>query len=594
MKMFDIKNMVHEYFRRDEEGNVTGITTAVDKVSLQVAPGDFIAILGHNGSGKSTLAKHLNAILYPSEGTVLVDGMDTKEEDKLMKIRQTTGMVFQNPDNQIIAQVVEEDVGFGPENLGVPTEEIWQRMEESLKAVGMYEYRKKSPNRLSGGQKQRVSIAGVLAMHPKCIVLDEPTAMLDPGGRREVIRAARALNDVEGITVMLITHYMEEVIHADHVYVMDHGKVVMEGTPKEVFSRVEELQKLRLSVPQSTLLADRLKKAGLPLPDGILSRKELVEELKKLPMNRSGKAGRPGKANSPEKPLSPEGETDQKHAIIIDHLSHEYESGTAMAVKALSDVSLTIPKGQFVGLIGHTGSGKSSLIQHLNGLLKPTEGTVYIDGEDIFDKDYDLKKLRSRVGLVFQYPEHQLFEVDVFTDVCFGPKNLGLDQKEVELRAYEALKKVGFDDDSFYVSPFDLSGGQKRRVAIAGVLAMKPDVMILDEPTAGLDPKGRDEILDLIKQMQKETGMTVILVSHSMEDVANYVDRIVVMNKGSVMLDGSPGEIFTHVSELEEAGLAVPEVTYIVRDLNKEGFGLPEGVTTIKEAADAILALTGG
>ncbi len=280
--MINIRKAVYEYFRRDDEGNVTGITTAVDHVDLSVKHGDFIAILGHNGSGKSTLAKHLNAILYPTEGTVVVDGMDTKDEDKLMQIRQTTGMVFQNPDNQIIAQVVEEDVGFGPENLGVPTQQIWERVEESLKAVHMYEYRKQSPNKLSGGQKQRVSIAGVLAMHPKCIVLDEPTAMLDPSGRREVIRAARALNDVEKITVILITHYMEEVVDADMVYVMDHGQIKMQGTPREIFSRVDELLSLRLSVPQVTLLAHRLKKAGLPLPDGILHRDELVRELLKI------------------------------------------------------------------------------------------------------------------------------------------------------------------------------------------------------------------------------------------------------------------------------------------------------------------------
>ncbi|MBR6315650.1 MAG: energy-coupling factor transporter ATPase [Lachnospiraceae bacterium] len=280
--MINIRKAVYEYFRRDDEGNVTGITTAVDHVDLSVKHGDFIAILGHNGSGKSTLAKHLNAILYPTEGTVVVDGMDTKDEEKLMQIRQTTGMVFQNPDNQIIAQVVEEDVGFGPENLGVPTQQIWERVEESLKAVHMYEYRKQSPNKLSGGQKQRVSIAGVLAMHPKCIVLDEPTAMLDPSGRREVIRAARALNDVEKITVILITHYMEEVVDADMVYVMDHGQIKMQGTPREIFSRVDELLSLRLSVPQVTLLAHRLKKAGLPLPDGILHRDELVRELLKI------------------------------------------------------------------------------------------------------------------------------------------------------------------------------------------------------------------------------------------------------------------------------------------------------------------------
>ncbi len=279
MSIIKTKNLTFEYIRRDEEGNVEGITTAIDDVSLDIQQGDFIAILGHNGSGKSTLAKHMNAILYPTEGTVWVDGKDTSDEKNLWEIRQKAGMVFQNPDNQIIGQVVEEDVGFGPENLGVPTKEIWERVEESLKAVGMYEFRKYSPNKLSGGQKQRVSIAGVIAMHPKCIVLDEPTAMLDPNGRKEVIRAVRALNDVENITVILITHYMEEIIHANKVFVMDKGKIAMKGTPREIFSQVEKLKQLRLDVPQVTLLAYELKKSGVPLPDGILTKEELIKAL---------------------------------------------------------------------------------------------------------------------------------------------------------------------------------------------------------------------------------------------------------------------------------------------------------------------------
>lgn len=279
MGIIRTKDLVYEYVRRDEEGNVEGFTTAVDKVNLDVQPGEFIAILGHNGSGKSTLAKHINAILNPTEGTVWVDGMDTSKEEHVWDIRQRAGMVFQNPDNQIIGQVVEEDVGFGPENMGIPTGEIWERVEESLKAVGMYEYRKHSPNKLSGGQKQRVSIAGVLAMHPRCIVLDEPTAMLDPKGRREVVRAVRALNQVEGITVVLITHYMEETIHADRVFVMDSGKIAMEGTPREIFSQVERLQELRLDVPQVTLLAHELQKKGVRLPDGILTVEELADAL---------------------------------------------------------------------------------------------------------------------------------------------------------------------------------------------------------------------------------------------------------------------------------------------------------------------------
>ncbi len=279
MGIVEAKKLIFEYIRRDEEGNVEGITRAVDEVDLDVKQGDFVAVLGHNGSGKSTLAKHLNAILYPTEGTVWVDGKDTSEEEYLWEIRQTAGMVFQNPDNQIIGQVVEEDVGFGPENMGVPTKEIWERVEESLKAVGMYQYRKHSPNKLSGGQKQRVSIAGVIAMHPKCIILDEPTAMLDPNGRKEVIRAVRALNQVEGITVILITHYMEEIIHADKAIVMDKGHVAMQGSPREIFTQVERLKELRLDVPQVTLLAYELKKSGLPLPDGILTYEELIEAL---------------------------------------------------------------------------------------------------------------------------------------------------------------------------------------------------------------------------------------------------------------------------------------------------------------------------
>ncbi len=274
--------------------------------------------------------------------------------------------------------------------------------------------------------------------------------------------------------------------------------------------------------------------------------------------------------------------------IILDKVSQIYGEDTAMAVKALDNISLVIPDGQFIGLIGHTGSGKSTLVQHLNGLMKATSGNIYFNGEDIDSDGFDKKMLRSKVGLVFQYPEHQLFETDVFADVCFGPRNLGLTKKEVELRAYEALKLVGLEDEYFYQSPFDLSGGQKRRVAIAGVLAMKPEVLILDEPTAGLDPKGRDEILDQISKLKRETGITVLLVSHSMDDVAKYVDRIIVMNKGRVMYDDAPREVFKHYQELEEIGLAAPQVTYIMKDLRDHGYDVSDEITTIEEAKDEI------
>lgn len=276
-------------------------------------------------------------------------------------------------------------------------------------------------------------------------------------------------------------------------------------------------------------------------------------------------------------------------SIILDHVSYIYEAGTAMEFVALKDINLVINQGEFIGLIGHTGSGKSTLVQHLNGLLVPTSGSIFYDGADIHDSTYNKKELRSKVGLVFQYPEHQLFEIDVFSDVCFGPKNLGLDRKEVELRAYLALKQVGLEDEYFYQSPFDLSGGQKRRVAIAGVLAMKPQVLVLDEPTAGLDPKGRDEILDQIAKLRKETGMTVILVSHSMEDVAKYVSRIIVMNRGQIMFDDVPREVFSHYRELEEIGLAAPQVTYIMQALKKSGLNVDTNITTIQEAKTEIL-----
>ena len=284
MGIVKTKDLTFEYIRRDEEGNVEGITTAVDHVNIDLQAGQFIAVLGHNGSGKSTLAKHFNALVSPTEGTVGVDGMDTKEDDKILDIRQTAGMVFQNPDNQIICTLVEEEVGFGPENIGVPTDEIWQRVADSLQAVGMYSFRKASPNKLSGGQKQRVAIAGIVAMKPKCIILDEPTAMLDPSGRKEVISVLHELNEKENVTIILITHYMEEVIDADRVFVMDAGKIMMEGTPRQIFSNVEHLKELRLDVPQVTELAYELKKAGVPLPDGILTKEEFTLALKRLVM----------------------------------------------------------------------------------------------------------------------------------------------------------------------------------------------------------------------------------------------------------------------------------------------------------------------
>ena len=596
------------YQHFDENGKVDFAQTALDGVDLEVEPGQFIAILGHNGSGKSTLARQLNALLLPTEGTLYVDGYDTRDESSLWDIRQSAGMVFQNPDNQIIASVVEEDVGFGPENMGIPTEDIWVRVEKALRSVGMWKMRSSSPNRLSGGQKQRVAIAGVIAMKPKCIVLDEPTAMLDPGGRAEVIRTVHELNRTEGVTVILITHYMEEVVNADRVIVMDQGKVVLTGTPGEIFSQTELLRQHRLDVPQVTLLAYELKKAGLDIRDGILTVEELTKELDGL----IGKQKRP-ESKSQQHTETPEDisaaghktpgqetdsrneeqETDGRHQICVEHLNYIYDPGTSYERKALDDISFTVGKGEFIGLIGHTGSGKSTLIQHLNGLNKASSGRILIDGGDIYSDGYSMKELRFKVGLVFQYPEHQLFESDVLKDICFGPKNQGLSDEEALARARAAMRSVGLDESFEKKSPFDLSGGQKRRAAIAGILAMDPEVLVLDEPTAGLDPKGRDEILNLLKDLHEERNITIILVSHSMEDVANYVSRIIVMDEGRILYDDIPRNVFIHVKELESVGLAAPRVTYVMDALRKDGWDVDTSVTTITQAQSEILRVLG-
>ena len=591
MEIITTDKLVYEYIRHDENGERIGEKRAIDEVSLKLEKGQFIAILGHNGSGKSTMAKQLNALLSPTEGTVLVCGMNTRDEEQLWNIRKAAGMVFQNPDNQIVATVVEDDVAFGPENLGVEPKEIAKRVEDNLRAVGMYEYRKDSPNKLSGGQKQRVAVAGIMSMKPECIIMDEPTAMLDPNGRKEVLDTVHRLNREEGITVILITHYMAEVTEADAVIVMDHGRVAMQGTPKEIFSRVDELTELGLDAPQATILAHELQKAGIPLPDGVLTSDELIEAYRALP--ESYKVNSPYESQQTESSHSAtELMADEAPLLELKNVSYVYAPGTAYEKQAVRDVSLQIREGEFVCLIGHTGSGKSTLIQLLNGLEQPTSGTILFKGEDINAKRYDRRALRSKVGLVFQYPEHQLFETTILKDVCFGPKNQGLNEEEQLVRAREALNLVHVDEELWNDSPQELSGGQKRRVAIAGVLAMHPEVLILDEPTAGLDPRGRDEILSEISRIHKEAGITVVLVSHSMEDVACYANWVHVMDRGSLLYAGKPENVYCHTEELEAVGLAAPQVTYIMRGIFTPGKRPVREIITVREAAKILSGYT--
>ena len=590
--MIKADNVTFEYIRREEDGSVAEIVEAVKDLSLEIQQGEFIAILGHNGSGKSTFAKLLNALLEPTKGTITIEGMNTGETEEVWNIRKNAGMIFQNPDNQIIGTMVEEDVAFGPENLGVPTEEIISRVAGALETVGMTAYSQQSPHRLSGGQKQRVAIAGVLAMQPKCIIFDESTAMLDPQGRKEVLQAAHTLNQEKNITVLYITHDMDEIIDADRVLVLHHGELVLEGTPVETFRSKEQLKEYGLVLPNMTELTERLKEAGIMIQNPVLRMEDLIREVNRLrPLHGTAVTGGGMQDRKIQKESNGQSNAQQAmtDGLVLDQVSYEYSPKTIYAYQALHQVSLTIAQGEFVAIIGHTGSGKSTLIQQFNGLLQPTEGHIYYKGKDIYEKDYKRAQLRGKVGLVFQYPEYQLFAETVLEDVSFGPKNLGLPLLEIQQRAFQAIAAVGLEDTIYDMSPFELSGGQKRRVAIAGVLAMQPEMLVLDEPVAGLDPAGRRELLDMLKKLN-EDGMTIVLVSHDMEDVAEYAKRIVVMDHGKIALDGDTTQVFRQERTLQELGLEIPVVTHLMKELARLGHPVS---TDIYRLGDAVTELTG-
>ncbi|MCL1936397.1 MAG: energy-coupling factor transporter ATPase [Defluviitaleaceae bacterium] len=576
MSILKTKDLIFEY--KTSEINYR----ALDNINLDIEKGSFVVVLGHNGSGKSTLAKHFNGLFVPYSGDVFLNNLNTKNEDNIWKIRQSCGMVFQNPDNQIIATMVEEDVAFGLENIGIEPEEMKKRINFALNSVNMQNFRDSIPSTLSGGQKQRIAIAGILAMKPECIIFDEPTAMLDPIGRRDVISTIHNLIK-EGITVVLITHFMEEAIKADRIIVMDKGKIVMDDIPKNIFSDIEKIKKYSLELPQITELANELNILGLDIPKNILSISEMVDFLKNVLKVEDTK-----KENWKEN-LKLEQEITSNKILEIKDLNHIYSKGTPFEKTALKNINFDIYEGSFVGIIGHTGSGKSTLVQHLNSLLKPTSGNIFLNGEDINEDKKKLRSIRQNIGLVFQYPEHQLFETSVFKDVAYGPKNMGFSEEEINKRVVSALELVGISNDFFEKSPFDLSGGQKRRVAIAGILAMQPKVLILDEPTAGLDPIGRIEILEQINELHKRTKNTVIIVSHSMEDIAKLTDSILVLNNGEIKYTGTPSQVFSYTYELEKIGLSVPVICYLMHELNKIGFYLPKNIFTVKEAAKAIL-----
>jgi energy-coupling factor transport system ATP-binding protein len=558
---------------------------ALRDINLTVGRGEYVAILGHNGSGKSTLARHLNGLLLPSQGDVWVKAWNTKDRRHMLDIRSTVGMVFQTPDNQIVATIVEEDVAFGPENLGIPRAEIVERVDWALDQVEMAAFRQRAPHRLSGGQKQRICIAGVLAMQPEVLVLDEATAMLDPLGRDEVLAIARRLHREQGVTVIAITHFMHEAIQADRVIVMAEGRIVLEGPPRALFRQVERLRQLHLEIPPVTALALALHERYSDFPPDLLTVEEVVAAVRKR-----SEDGEPRVVNRDVVRSQQPSALNPQLLISVNNLAHYYMRGTPLEVKAIADIDMEIQAGEIVGLIGHTGSGKSTVVQHFNGLMRPHEGTVTVLGQAMSDPDLDLRAIRQRVGLVFQQPEAQLFEQYVGDDVAYGPRNLKLSREEVRARVRKAMEAVGLGFEEFKDRlTFSLSGGQLRRVALAGVLALEPEVLVLDEPTAGLDPAGRQRLLEQLLALHRQ-GVTLVIISHNMEELAAICHRLYVLAEGRTLLAGTPAEVFAEPARLQALGLGVPAVTQVMAALAQAG--LVQVETTVYTLEQAVTALS--
>lgn len=565
--------------------------TALDDVSLDVRRGEFIGVLGRNGSGKSTFAKHLNALILPDSGTVWIDGKDTSEADKLRAIRDIVGMVFQNPDNQIIGTSVEEDVAFGPEQRNLPSDVIRRKVAESLDAVGLLGKRFASPFKLSGGQKQRLAIAGTLAADTDCIVLDEPTAMLDPASRREVIDILHQLHSV-GKTIILITHHTDEVLGADRIFVMNKGYILASGAPEEIFAQPGLLTDAGLDMPRYTEAAYRLKEAGLGIRTPVLSEDDFAIQISNLLKSAKSEKDNPEtadkrKIDSDRKPI------DLTPIISMRDVHFAYNKGMINESKVLDGLDLDIYPGEFLGLAGTSGAGKTTLAKHLNGLLKADSGSVLYNGQNIYDKKFNLHQMRKEVGIVFQNPEQQLFCRTLIKDVCFGPRNMGMSEEEALEAARKSLDLVGIDSTYYELSPFEMSGGQMRRAAIAGILAMQPKVLILDEPAAGLDPASRDSMLDLLEKIRRENGTTIVLISHDMDDIAEHADRMIVLHDGMIAANGTPQEVFGDRRIVEQIGIGVPEIASAMSKVSELGIGLPKIPVKTDGAVELILKLAG-
>ena len=546
---------------------------ALADLTISIKPGEWVAIVGANGSGKTTFARHCNALLVPTSGKVLINGLDTQDRTQHMQIRSQVGMVFQNPEDQIVSAIIEEDCAFGPENLGVPTREIQQRVAQSLKTVEMYDQRMRPPHLLSAGQMQRVALAGVLAMQPNCIIFDESTAMLDPRGRLEVLNTMRTLHE-HGITVLFITHFMEEAARAERILVFNQGKIVFDDSPKTLFADVDLLKRCGLEQPITLQLLKGLRDLDPSLAQ--LS-PDFETTLRLIPAY-------PGKSRID---LSIPHVDGLPAAVQVSHLSHTYLSGTPLEHQALIDVSFEITSGQSHGLAGATGSGKSTLLQHLNGLYRPQSGEVRIGPYSVSDPTLDIKALRRYAGLVFQNPEIYFFEQYVGDEIAYGPRLL-YGREGLRERVQKAMELVGLDFEAFKDRlTYHLSGGEKRKVALAATLALQPKVLVLDEPTAGLDPASRRNLHATLKEFQRE-GIEMILSSHSMGDIAELAANLTIMAKGRALRTGNTAELFNDAELIAEGALGQPSVVRFGAAFREKGWPIPVSVITADQLFNAV------
>ncbi len=570
--LIELENVNYAYTADVE----TPVPALVD-VSLRIGAGEYVAVVGANGSGKSTLARHLNALLLPDTGRVLVDGHDTRDRAAHPEIRRTVGLVFQRPDDQIVASVVEEDVAFGPENLGLPPEEIRRRVQAALERMEIADLRRRPPHLLSAGQMQRLAVAGVLALQPRCLVFDEATAMLDPRGRREVRALMRQLHR-DGYTVIAITHFMDEALDAERVLVLREGRIAWDTDAQTLFAASERLQRLGLTPPPAAALAYDLRERFPALPERLVTVPQIVAALDALPHARGAAPPRP----APISDLPPDA------FIRVENLAHVYLQDTPLSSPALTAVDCAVAARSGHGLIGATGSGKSTLMQHLNGLLRPQTGTVQVGRFDLNDPAVDLRAVRRTVGLAFQRPETQIFEQYVGDEIAYGPRLQGLKNDELRERVRWAMKLVGLDFAGYKDRlTFTLSGGERRKVALASILALQPEVLLLDEPTAGLDPVSRLEVLAHLRELRR-TGMTLVISSHQMEDLAILTERLTVLADGSSELQGETGVVFARSDRLRELGLSVPVATAVAAGLRERGWALPATLVTGEALGEAL------